>query len=238
MQLDSKTLDSLEQIFEIRPEQTENFKKALIHGSYTKENNIDSLENYERLEFLGDAVLKLCVSEILYKKFPNYLEGNLTKIRSIVVSDNMLAQIAREVGLSKLIILGKQEEKMGGRDKTSILACALEAILGAYHLEGKSKEISYFLEKALAPYIKDVDENSEKFNAKAILQEYTQSQNRETPNYIIVDEIGPQHNKTFVVEVSYMQELLATGKGKTKKEAEQAGAYEACLKLGILNAET
>lgn len=237
MSLDSKKSKSLEQIFQIKPENHEIFEKALVHGSFTKENNISSLENYERLEFLGDAVLKLCVSDILYKKFPTYLEGDLTKIRSIIVSDNTLAEIAKKIGLSQLIMLGKQEEKMGGRDRKSILACAFEAILGAYYLEGKFKEISTFLEKVFASFIKDVDENFEKFNAKAILQEYTQSKNKETPDYKIVEEIGPQHDKIFVVEVAYMQEVLASGRGKTKKEAEQACAYEACVKLGIINGE-
>ena len=136
---------SLEEIFAIAPLNSEIFTKALTHGSFTKENNITSLQNYERLEFLGDAVLKLCVSEILYKKFPTYLEGDLTKIRSIIVSDNTLAKISKQIGLDKLIILGKQENKMGGRNRTSILACAFEAILGAYYTEGKLVELSGFL---------------------------------------------------------------------------------------------
>lgn len=235
MSLDSKKLNDLEKIFQIKPENSEIFKKALIHGSFTKENNISSLQNYERLEFLGDAVLKLCISDILYKKFPNYLEGELTKIRSIIVSDATLAQIAKQIGLDKLIILGKQEEKMGGRERKSILACVFEAVLGAYYLEGKFDEISIFLEKIFECYIKEVDENFEKFNAKAILQEFTQSKNKKTPNYKIIEEVGPQHDKVFVVEVSYMDEILAVGQGKTKKEAEQNAAYKACQKLVIIS---
>jgi len=234
MPLDSKSLNALEKIFKIKPENQKLFENALTHGSFTKENNITSLESYERLEFLGDAVLKLCVSDILYKNFPKYDEGNLTKIRSVIVSDATLAQITKKTGLASLIIIGKREEKSGGRKRTSILACAFEAVLGAYYLEGKIKELSIFLEKVFEPFIKDVDENFEKFNAKAVLQEYTQSQNKETPDYKIIEEIGPQHEKVFVVEVSYMDEVLATGKGKTKKEAEQAGAYAACLKLRVI----
>lgn len=227
-------IKKLEKIFNIKIKNKELFERALIHGSYTKENNIDYLENYERLEFLGDAVLKLCVSEILYKNFPTYSEGNLTKIRSIIISDNILAEIAKNIGLYELIILGKQEEKLGGRERKSILACAFEAILAAYYLGGKYDELKMFLEEMLTPYIKDVDENFEKFNAKAILQEYTQSQSKEVPFYNVVEEKGPQHDKVFVVEVSYADKILATGCGKTKKEAEQASALEACIKLGVI----
>lgn len=228
-------LNKLEVIFEIKIQNEKLFEKALTHGSYTKENELSSLENYERLEFLGDAVLKLCISDILYKKFPDYSEGELTRIRSIVVSDNTLAKIAEKIGLYAIIILGKHEEKMGGRNRASILACVFESILGAYYLEGKFSEISSFLEKNLECCIKDVDENAGKFNAKAVLQEYTQSENKTLPQYNIVEEIGPEHDKIFIVEVSYMDKTLASGQGKTKREAEQNAAYSACVKLEIIN---
>lgn len=229
-----KNISELTKIFEIEPINSKYFEKALTHGSYTKENKISASENYERLEFLGDAVLKLCISEIIYKNFPTHDEGQLTKIRSIVVSDNTLAEITKEIGLDKLIIIGKQEEKMGGRKRKSILACAFEAILGAYYLEGKFKELSAFLEKTLEKHIKEVDENFEKFNAKAILQEYTQSHSKKTPHYKIIEEVGPSHDKIFVVDVSYQGEVLAHAEGKTKKEAEQNCALLACKKLGVI----
>ncbi len=234
MHWDCKKLASLEKIFGIKTDNAELFEKALTHSSYTRENEIDTLQNYERLEFLGDAVLKLCVSNILYKNFPEYAEGDLTKIRSIIVSDNMLAEMAKEIGLEKLIIMGKQEEKTGGRDRKSIMACTFEAVLGAYYLEGKFNEVSDFLELIFKNYIKEVDEHFEKFNAKAILQEHTQSINKEIPKYDLVEELGPQHDKTFIVEVSYRNDVLARGEGKTKREAEQACAYQACIKLGVI----
>jgi len=241
MQLASKNLEekikNLEKIFGIKTKDKELFQKALTHSSYTRENELNSLENYERLEFFGDSVLKLFISEILYKKFPEYAEGDLTKIRSIIVSDNTLAESAKQIGLDKLIILGKQEEKTGGRERKSIMACAFEAVLGAYYIEGKFSEISNFLENNFEKTIKEVDENFEKFNAKAVLQEYTQSQNKQLPEYNIVEELGPEHDKIFVVAVSYMEEVLASGQGKTKREAEQACAYEACLKLGVIKRE-
>lgn len=235
MPLDFKEkIKNLEKIFGIKTENSELFQKALTHSSYTRENEISSLENYERLEFFGDSVLKLFISEILYKKFPKYAEGELTKIRSIIVSDSMLAEVSKQIGLDKLIVLGKKEEKSGGRKRKSIIACAFEATLGAYYLEGKFKDISEFLEKTFENFIKEVDENFEKFNAKAVLQEYTQSQNKLLPEYNTVDEVGPEHDKIFVVEVSYNAEVLACGQGKTKREAEQDCAYKACVKLGVI----
>lgn len=238
MQLDFKEkIKALEKIFQIKPKNHKIFETALTHSSFTRENEISSLENYERLEFLGDAVLKLCISDILYEKFPEYPEGELTKIRSIIVSDNTLAKVTEQIGLVPLIILGKQEEKTGGRKRKSIMACTFESILGAFYLENKYAKLSVFLKKTFTPYIKYVDEHFEKFNAKAVLQEYTQSQNKEIPDYKIVEEIGPQHDKIFVVEVSYMNEILATGKGKTKREAEQDAAYSACIKLEVIKSE-
>lgn len=234
MHSDCKKLTTLEEIFQIKIKNSAIFEKALTHSSFTRENELDSTESYERLEFLGDAVLKLCMSEILYKKFPEYAEGDLTKIRSIIVSDNVLAKIAEEIGLAPLIILSKQEEKMGGRNRSSILACAFEAILGAYYLEENHAAILKFLEKTFSQMIEEVDNNFEKFNAKAVLQEYTQSLNKKIPHYNVVEEIGPQHAKIFVVEVSYMDEVLAVGRGKTKREAEQDAAYSACVKLEVI----
>lgn len=238
MQLDSKNFGEkiikLEKIFGIKTKDSELFQKALTHSSYTRENNLNSLENYERLEFFGDAVLKLFISEILYKKFPEYAEGDLTKIRSIIVSDNILAESAKQIGLDKLVVLGRQEEKTGGRERKSIIACAFEAVLGAYYLEGKFSEISNFLENNFEKTIQEVDDNFEKFNAKAVLQEYTQSQNKKLPEYKIVEEFGPEHDKIFVVAVSYMDKVLASGQGKTKREAEQDAAYKACIKLGAI----
>lgn len=234
MQSDFKEVERLEKIFKIKTEDKKLFKKALIHSSFTRENELSASESYERLEFLGDAVLKLCVSDILYKKFPEYAEGDLTKIRSVVVSDNVLAELSEKIGLSSLIILGRQEEKTGGRDRKSIMACAFESTLGAYYIEGKYKEISKFLEELFEPLIKEVDAHFEKFNAKAVLQEYTQSLDKKVPEYKIVEQLGPEHDKTFVVEVSHMEKVLAKGQGKTKKDAEQEAAYSACVKLGVI----
>lgn len=235
MQLDfNEKVNELEKIVKIKIQNKELLKKALTHSSYTKENEISSLDNYERLEFLGDAILKLCISSYLYKTFPKYDEGQLSKIRSIIVSDVVLAELTLKTKISELIIMGKREEKSGGRNKKSILACVFEAILGAYYLDGKYHELVKCLEKLFKPIIKEVDLNFEKFNAKAVLQEYTQAQNKKIPEYKILEEVGPEHDKIFVVEVRFMDEVLATGQGKTKKEAEQDAAYKACVSLGVV----
>ena len=209
------------------------YKYALTHSSYTKELELPHTQCYERLEFLGDAVLKLTVSDVLFKKYPQAPEGELSKIRSIVVSDNTLAQIAKSNGLQKLIIMSKHEEKQGCRNLNSICACAFEAVLGAYYLDGKLDEITQYIQKTFMTYIEDVQNNFEKFNAKAILQEYTQDKTKNTPVYKVIKEVGPEHKKEFVVEVSYNGEILATESGLSKKEAEQKCAYSACKKLGI-----
>lgn len=227
-------MKELSDIFNISINNQATFKCALTHTSYTKEQNLSYTESYERLEFLGDAVLKLAVSDILYRKYPEYTEGSMSKIRSIVVSDAVLFEISEKIGLSKLIILAKHEEKQGCRKLESVCACAFEAVLGAYYLDGKFDELVEFIKTVFTPYIEDVDKNFEKFNAKALLQEYTQSKTKNTPQYVLVKESGPAHNKTFEVEVLYGNECLASGAGKTKKEAEQKCAYEACQKLGLI----
>ena len=186
------------------------------------------------MEFLGDAVLKLITSQILYERYPEYTEGNLSKIRSIVVSDSTLSKIAHDIGLCELIIMARHEAKQGLANLESVCACAFEAVLGAYYLDNKLEKLITFLKKVLMPYIEAVDSNFEKYNAKAILQEYTQSIDKQTPVYNLVGQTGPDHNKTFEVEVSYQGKVIAKGIGKTKKEAEQHAAYEACKMLGAI----
>ena len=210
-------------------------KIALTHPSYTKENNISDLENYERLEFFGDSVLKLFTSKLLYELYPNSAEGELSKIRSILVSDAILAQVAVKIGIDKLIILGPSEEKQGGRKRESNIACSLEAILGAYYLSGKRIEIENFIKEYIMAYAEDIDKHFEKYNAKDILQQYTQGHDKTRPEYSVVSVSGPAHKPNFCVEIAWNGEVLASACGKSKKEAEQLCAYEACKKLGIIN---
>ena len=209
-------------------------EKALTHPSFTKELNLDSLTSYERLEFFGDSVLKLFTSKLLYSAYPDYPEGSLSKIRSILVSDNILSKIAFEIGVDKRIKLGPAEEKQGGRKRESNLACAVEALLGAYYLNGKIFEIEKFILEYLMPYAKDIDEHFEKYNAKDLLQQYTQGVNKTLPVYRTVAVHGPAHKPEFEVAVEWEDKILATAFGKSKKEAQQNCAYEACKALGVV----
>lgn len=227
-------MDEISKIFNINIDNKELFRQALTHPSFTKELNLPYQDCYERLEFLGDAVLKLVVSEVLYNMYPDYTEGSMSKIRSIVVSDATLAKICEDIGLAKYIIVSPHEEKQGCKNVESVKACAFEATLGAFYLDGKLKPLIYFIKTVFEPYIIDVDKNFEKFNAKALLQEYTQGLSKEIPCYRLINETGPAHKRTFSVEVLYKNEVVACGEGKTKKEAEQHAAYEACIKLGVI----
>lgn len=230
-------MKTVEEIFDIKIEDNSLFVCALTHPSYTKEKELDYTKCYERLEFLGDAVLKLVVSEILYKKFPDYHEGEMSKVRSIVVSDNVLSNISKKIGLAKLIIASEHDAKQGIKNLESVTACTFEAILGAYYLDGKIDLLMEKLKEIFMPYIDDINKNMDKYNAKALLQEYTQGLTKETPTYRLLSESGPAHNKVFTVEVSYNGNVIAEGSGKSKKEAEQKCAFAACKKLGVLECQ-
>ena len=224
----------IEDIFGAKAD-SELIEKALTHPSYTKELNYDSLDSYERLEFFGDSVLKLFTSKLLYSKYSESPEGDLSKIRSILVSDSILAEIAFQIGLDKFIKLGPAEEKQGGRKRESNLACSLEAILGAYFLSNKGEFAEKFIEKYLMPYAEDIDKHFEKYNAKDILQQYTQGIDKTLPLYQTVGIHGPAHKPEFEVSVEWQGKVIATAKGKSKKEAQQNCAYEACKILKVIN---
>lgn len=227
-------MNSVEDIFGIKIQNLDLFRRALTHPSYTKENNFDYVECYERLEFLGDAVLKLLVSDMLYSKYPNSTEGEMSKLRSIAVSDNILSKIANDIGLNKLIIVGVHDKKLGVDKLESVTACTFEAVLGAYYLDGKLDELAVYIKNIFVDYLEEIEKNYSKYNAKAILQEYTQGLDKTTPVYDLIKTEGPAHNRVFTVEVSYNGNVVAAGSGKTKKEAEQHAAYEACIKLGAV----
>ena len=230
-------MKAVEEIFGIKVDNSEIFISALTHPSYTKEKELDYTKCYERLEFLGDAVLKLVISDILYNKFPNSAEGDMSKIRSIVVSDNILSKISKKIGLAELIIAAEHDEKLGIKKLESVTACAFEAVLGAYFLDGKFELLRLKIKEIFLPYIDEICENIDKYNAKALLQEYTQSLDKTTPIYRLVKESGPPHNRVFTVEVEYNNEIIAIADGKSKKEAEQKCAYYACQKMGVIKCQ-
>jgi ribonuclease-3 len=203
------------------------FKVAMTHSSYCREKGLPLFECNERLEFLGDAVLKISISSFLFEKFPELQEGELTKMHSEIVANKTLAKFARKMHLGERLILGAGEEKTDGRNKTSLLSCAFEALLGAIFLE-------YGYEKAKSFLIDNFEEDilkAPEANYKALLQEYTQALDANLPEYKILSECGSAHEKTFEIGVYYRDELLATGAGSSKKEAQQMAAREALIKL-------
>lgn len=207
---------------------------ALSHSSYTKEQNLEYNFSYERLEFLGDAVLKISISEFLFKNFPNAKEGELTQYRAIIVSDKSIADFAKKINLGELILTGVGEKRALGASKSSILACAFEALLGAIFLENGLNMASEFIFSNFQAEIGTLIESSEFSNPKAVLQEFTQSKNGKLPEYKVEDETGLSHNKTFKIGVYFEDVFLGFGVGKSKKEAEQFAAREALVKLNLL----
>lgn len=233
---DEKIFEFLKSINFSQIKDTTLVKTALTHSSYIKENKGKFNENEynERLEFLGDAVLKLCTSDYLYKLYPDSKEGDLSKIRSTLVSDSMLSKLAMRINIDKYLLLGVNEEKNNGRTKTSTLACAFEAVLGALYILTSLECVSVFLNDLYKNDINEIEKHYAKYNTKTILQEYTQSLNKKLPLYRIIEVKGLAHDCEFKAQVEYENKILGFGVGKSKKEAQSKAAYEACLKLKLI----
>jgi ribonuclease III len=205
---------------------------AFIHKSYANENPELGLEDNERFEFLGDAVLDLIISHVIMDNFPHYSEGNLTKLRSSLVNEKTIAGLARELGLGDYLLLGKGEDSTKGRNKNSILADTYEAVVAAIYLDGGYKKVFKVLKKHFTSFLAAATEGN-LFNKdyKSQLQEITQTVYKATPRYIKVKEFGPDHNKTFSINVSVHNKVLGRGSGSSKKNAEQKAAQEALIQL-------
>ncbi len=214
------------------------YDRALTHSSFTYEHKLSSLNNYERLEFLGDAVLKIIVSEYLFERFPDYREGDLTKIRAVIVSDATLAVFAKGLNLGAYMTFGYSEERSGGQDKSSNLACGFEALLGALFLDGKMNNARLLLVDLLEDEVTRVDLNPTKGNYKAVLQEFTQAEGDGLPQYRTAQETGPAHRRSFHIDVLINQEIVGHGRGLSKKEAQQQAAKMALEALGALPDES
>lgn len=203
---------------------------ALTHSSYVNEHRSNQYQDNERLEFLGDAVLELAMSEFLFKTFTNYSEGEMTKLRAQHVCEPALVTYANRLNLGKYLRLGKGEEASGGRERPAILADAFEAVLGAIYLDQGYQAVYDFLDQVVFPYLKDGNFVNV-IDYKSKLQELVQADNNRSVRYEIVDEIGPAHQKTFVSEV-YMDDIkMGIGVGHSKKEAEQNAAKAALEKI-------
>jgi ribonuclease-3 len=200
---------------------------ALTHRSYAFEQEVDV--NNERLEFLGDAVLGLVVTDMAFREFPDRPEGELAKLRAAIVNMSALADVARDIGVGEFLLLGKGEEMSGGRDKASILADALEAILGAVYLDRGLDTTRKLIERLFRPRMEDaaLDGGGD---YKTMLQELASSQQRGLPDYRITGR-GPDHEKEFTATVFLDERPWGSGTGRSKKEAEQQAAREALPKL-------
>lgn len=205
---------------------------AFSHRSYSNECAED-IDNNEKLEFLGDSVLGLVVSDYLFRILPDKLEGDLARIKSFVVSEDSLEIIAKALKIDNYILIGKGEEYSGGRSKKALLADALEAIIGAYYLDSGFKQAKEFVLHHIVPEINKVLENKHKKDYKTLLQEYVQKNYKSYPKYSLVKKTGPDHNRIFWIEVVVKGRTYGPGQGKNKKEAEQnaaAIAYQALAK--------
>lgn len=205
---------------------------ALKHRSYVYAQNEGGMASNERLEFLGDAVLDIVVTEHLYRRFRRKREGALTQIKSLIVSKTVLAEKARDMGLGEFLLLSREEETAGGRRRTSIVGDAYEAITGAIYLDGGLDVAREFLRRHLLNDLDDVLANGEYLNFKSALLEYAQSECGGQPQYILDLEEGPDHRKVFTMEVSIAGRNLGRGTGKSKKQAQQRAAREALRRLG------
>lgn len=200
--------------------------EALTHGSFASETGTP---DYERLEFFGDAVLKFVISEYLLERFPDYDEGQLTEIRAVLVSDKVLAELATSVNLSKYILLGRQVQM-----RSSIMARSMEAIFGAVYTDLGLITSQILIVRLFGDHTTAVDRDEMKDNFKAKLQELSQSKGQGVPVYTIVAVEGPAHNPIFEVNVAVEGSIICTGKGSTKKAAEQEAARFALEKLGLI----
>ena len=204
-------------------------KQAFIHRSYINENSGTGMSHNERLEFLGDAVLELIVTDFLYKKYPGYTEGELTALRSALVNAIIISEIASSIGMNDFLLLSKGESKDNGKARQYILANTYEALVGAIYLDGGYEVANKFITKTILPHTEEIVAKKLWRDAKSLVQEKAQEFVGMTPLYKVLNEVGPDHDKHFTVGIYFGGELIAEGKGKSKQEAEQKAA-EAALK--------
>lgn len=203
-------------------------KQAVTHSSFANEQRINRGESYERLEFLGDAVLELVSSDFLFREHTSMPEGRLTQLRASMVCEPALAFCARDLDLEKFILLGRGEEVTGGRARDSIVSDVMEAVIGAVYVDGGMEPAKAFIYRFI---LSDLEDRQLFYDSKSKLQEKVQGRLKKELRYVLEEEAGPEHDKTFYVSVYVEEEKLGTGAGRTKKAAEQQAAYRALLLL-------
>lgn len=219
----SKELTLFQRLIGVRFRRIDLLNLAFTHRSYANEFQ-GEIDNNEKLEFLGDSILGLVVNEYLFITLPDKTEGDLSKIKSFVVSESSLETIAKRIKIDNFILIGRGEEYSGGRSKKAIIADAMEALIGAYYLDSGFKKIVKFIHQHFIPEINKVLENKHKKDYKTLLQEYVQKKYKTYPKYSIMQKKGPDHDKTFWMSVIIKGKTYGPGQGKNKKEAEQHAA--------------
>lgn len=206
--------------------------RALTHRSYLNENAA-VMEDNERLEYLGDAVLDLIVAELLYHRLPEMKEGRLTRLRSALVRTEQLAAFARALNVGEQLRIGKGEEDNGGRTRDSMLCDTFEALIGAYYLDSGMQAVNAFVRPLLQPVLDELLLEETDGDSKSRLQEYSQATHKFTPQYTIIGTYGPDHQRTFTAQVIIQGQVVGEGTGRNKRAAEQAAALDALRKLGL-----
>ena len=201
---------------------------ALTHSSFANEHHLEKHQNNERLEFLGYAVQVLVSSDVLFRRYPEKLEGELSKTRASLVCEPALAYCARKMNLGEYLSLGKGEDMTGGRDRDSILSDALEAVIGSIFLDGDILPARKFIMDFV---LNDIENTRLFYDCKTILQENVQSWSKDVLKYELVDVSGPEHNRTFVMQIQLGDRILGQGSGRTKQAAGQNAAYQSLLEL-------
>lgn len=204
---------------------------ALTHSSFVNEQEYE-LSSNERLEFLGDAVLGMIIAEYFFQKYKNFREGYLSKYRSKIVSENSLFYIGKDLQLGEYIRLGQGEERSGGREKTSILSDCVEALIGAIYLDSNYENTRSIVLELFYAMLDKVEKEGNISNYKSAFQEYSQKRRSFNIDYVLTDQIGPDNDKSFFIDLRVNGKTFSKGIGKSKKKAEQNAAYLALKKLG------
>lgn len=223
----AQNMKKLEETIDYTFKDRKNLLLALTHSSYANENRSEKLCSNERIEFLGDAVLNIVISEYIYSRFSNLTEGELTRTRASIVCEASLMKCSNRLGLGKYLLLGKGEENTGGRMRTSILSDAFEALIGSIYIDGGISEARNFIYSNMQDVISESFSGEAFVDYKTMLQEIIQKSGELKLMYKILQEKGPDHNKLFVAQVSLAEKVLGEGEGKNKKEAGQNAAKAA-----------
>ncbi|GKQ42576.1 ribonuclease 3 [Companilactobacillus sp. RD055328] len=224
--IDSKFTSELHKKYNIEFQNHNLLETALTHSSYANEHQELKLEDYERLEFLGDAVLEISISEYLFKHFPEMPEGNLTRLRSAIVCTASFSKFSRIVGIDKYIQIGKGEERQGARQRDSLLEDVFEAFNGALYLDQGMEKVIEFLNMIVFPRI-DAGEFSDRSDNKTLLQEKLQESGSVEIEYRVISETGNEHEKKFEIALVVNNKIVSTGTGTSKKKAEEHAAKQA-----------